>query len=545
MALTTLTSANSFTAWDGTVSVFVGNVAVPTGKLRVARTDGTGPDVLNAVPFATSSGLPGVILYLGDSHIAGGDGPGVINSLRTASGAWGALDLANHVYAVSGHTTQQMRALQLPAAEAWIAANESSYSQFIVFVGGGINNGPTATDQTALTNQVVADRRYICQRLALTNPKVKPIILGTPPTTNYYDTDNPRYTLINNARVAWDADARDNYATQYMAAAFTATFLLDPIYTPEYHLANVGQFQDGTHYGSALSTAWCTRHWLRPLLNSLDAPAATRPVPTALAVDAAAKTLTFALATGTPLVAHQYSLNAGSSYAPVPALPLSLPDGTYAAGAIRVRVKAYGGSPAGAAVQNTVSVTITATPPAGNGYTPVQMAASATTGFDISVAGVAHDTVGNGGSITAATQGIIGAGSYRLPLKGANRGVNIGFGAFRPGSYVGQSDYLLAFEPTNAAAFQLLRYGAFVGGDVGNHYPYAENDVLTLIITENGTNRNAHLELNGVLITGTAVANAFAGLTSAIFPYLNGLRLGGGVDDFGMKSVNAFGPSVL
>lgn len=518
MALTPLTSANSFTSWDGTAYLLVGNTPIPLGKLDVARLDGTGTAFTNVIAFTASLAKPVKFLHIGDSHQEGGAGVHVIDDLHQASGLWGALDLSTEMYAVSGHTTQQMRDLQLPAAKTWIAANEGDYSLIIPIIGGGINDGSAATDETALTNQVIANRRYICQQLALASPKVRPLLLGTPPTINYRDTDLARFTLVDNARKAWDLDAVNNYHL-YLAAAATPSFLLDPIYTADYHLAHPGLYQDGTHYGGVLSTAWCTRHWLRPIMEIIAAPASVYAAVASITVDPITKTLTFPLQTNTLEIVYQYTLNAGAAWAWVTSRPVTLPNGSYAGGGIGVRRGPLLGGVAGPAVYTTDPYTISAValPPYTNGtFVPflwmhgANIRNAAIDGSNNVIGGTLPQYAAAGDS-----RQFTGNGAVRATLVDAQRNYEFGLFQVSYGLPANMNGSLLSAHLLNDnIAFNIQSGATYVAG-APLTVPFASGDYVDVVRYGSNSQHGKIVKNGSTLICD--LPDFFAGVTDALY----------------------------
>ena len=82
------------------------------------------------------------------------------------------------------------------------------------------------------------------------------------------------------------------------------------------------------------------------------------PAPTAGVVNDSSDTFAFTLASGYLLSDHEYSIDAGLSYATVTANPISFGDVALSVGQVKVRVKAVTGRNAGAALSNGIAFTV-------------------------------------------------------------------------------------------------------------------------------------------------------------------------------------------
>lgn len=372
MALTPLTDNNSVTTLDGQVIFFSGNTAVAAGKLRAKRLDGTGDTFLSTAAL-TAGNENYLLLYMGDSHIAGGvaNPPQAQFSamLTNAAGVFAAYSAANHVFAVNGIKVVDLPANQLPGMLAYIAANKANYTRVVAVVGGGTND--TTYGVPVQGPGIYGAKRYLCQQLAKAGAKV--VVLTMPPNTDRR-IDRPaygtaawpeQYANTEGLRKTIDGDSVANFLTEYGAAAVTASHRQDPqLYTetaeldfPQYHAG------DGIHYNAAGQNLWGRRHIVPAILRAIAYMPPARLAPTALAVDTTAKTLSFTKATADALGLHEYSLDTGATWAAVTSLPIALANGTYASGAIKVRVAAYGTQVAGPALSSTIAYTLAAPAP--------------------------------------------------------------------------------------------------------------------------------------------------------------------------------------
>lgn len=83
---------------------------------------------------------------------------------------------------------------------------------------------------------------------------------------------------------------------------------------------------------------------------------ATTPAPTSPATDDTANTFDWTNATGyTSVSDYEFTLNSGSTYAPVTVKPIAGLTGVHATGTVGVRVKALGARPASATLYNAVA----------------------------------------------------------------------------------------------------------------------------------------------------------------------------------------------
>lgn len=368
MAQLPLSDANSVTTLDGKVIVFVGNKSIPAGKLQVKRADGTGTTFLNAVAFSMGTEKY-LLLYMGDSHFAGGVASPPQQQfsamLATAAEVFAPYDQSKHVYAVNGIKVVDLASNQLPGMLAYVQANKATYTQVIALVEGSTNDFVYAVP--AQLEGVIAAKRYLCQQLALAGCKV--IVVTQPPDVRFDAAHgNPwadQQANMTSFRQAIDADSVANYVTEYGAAAVTDSHMQDNQLYATSANANFPTYfaGDGTHYSAAGQNLWGRRHLVPAILRARAYMPPARLTPTDLVVDTTAKTLSFTKTTADALGVHEYSLDNSATWNTVGSLPISLANGLYPSGYLKVRVAAYGTQMAGSALSSTAAYDFSPPPP--------------------------------------------------------------------------------------------------------------------------------------------------------------------------------------
>jgi hypothetical protein len=358
--------SNSFTDFNGRVGTFVGPAARPVGKLSVGRLDGTGLSATNTQAYTTSPALPVLVLFYGDSHMAGSPyAPPrfFLRDILPFSGAYAAIT-DDFNFSQGGLTALQLVEQKLPPLLDYIAANKANYAQVIVYLEGWINSLTYANGSE--TNDIIGLLKSASYQMARAGAKV--ILVPAPPSRFWQDSGNPtQQNVVETMRQAINNAAIDSYL-DFGATGTLSNYRQDAtLYPLNFDQAYPANKYDSVHYSSDGYKSWTHRHLLPELLRVAALPVPVRPVPTGLQVDTGAKRLSWSATA--PLALHDYSLDAGATFKPVTAYPVPLPDGDYQVGSIRVRVAAYGGGAVSNSLTNTAAYTIgTPTPPPTPGY---------------------------------------------------------------------------------------------------------------------------------------------------------------------------------
>lgn len=262
MALTPLTTSNSFIAADGRIGTFVGPTA---GNYQVGRLDLTGTAQTTGTPFTTP--LHNIlIVWVGDSHIAGSvqAGPPYQNApLLTLSGCYVPYDQANQNYAVGGYSANQILTTSVPLAVSYINANKAGKTLVIAMLEGVINS--TTYAAYSAKQSIINDIRSSGNALAATGAKV--ILITTPPSHNNEATAPAQVPIIDQLRTEIDADFIANTAL-YGAVAVTASHTTDAeLYPLRAYQTYPDRYADPVHYSFLGQGLWGNRHVLPVLLS--------------------------------------------------------------------------------------------------------------------------------------------------------------------------------------------------------------------------------------------------------------------------------------
>lgn len=402
MALTSFTNTNSFTWPDGRVGFFVGNQSIPAQKLNVGTLNGSGTAFYNVQAF-TNSANNSLVVYIGPSHESGGVNQTIepihvhVDRFLTQSGVFQPV-AAQHVFASSGKRNEELRGMFFENAGATSANNvllfidsvKANYTQIVaVFHAFNVNDTIFANSSDGPITQA----RWISQQLALRGAKV--VLVVNPPTTRFA-TGGTNESPANDARVEAIhqqivADIIAKYRLEYGAATHCASILTDPVFTHANFLRGTATTSDGTHPEDPYMLAWVRNHIIAQIVDAVNYQPPARVAPTGLVVNAANRTLSFTKTALDAKFVHQYSVDGGSTWQPVTTdQPIELAAGTYASGAIKVRVAAYGGGVAGPALSSTQAYTIS-----GNGISAAPTANWQNFGFVESINPANVATTGN------------------------------------------------------------------------------------------------------------------------------------------------------